>query len=115
MKSLILCLALLACGSSARQKTLSATLASVDIAAMAIEKYDASHQQAIVSTAATRQIADSELAAYYAERAKVVKALTVAYQTIAAAAVADSDPTVAGAVKAAADLAAALHTLGVEP
>ncbi len=82
----VIALALVACGGNARTRTLRTALASADAAVIGFESWDRDHQLDIVDRAETREAAEASLAAYRAEREKVVLAFEAAYRAIAAAA-----------------------------
>lgn len=105
-------LAIAACGSSAREKTLHATLVSLDATSAAFVSWDASKQDAIVAAATSEADGIAKLTAYKASRAKLVGYLEAAYRTLAAAAVLDgSADGLSKAVSAAAQVAAAWDAL----
>lgn len=78
-----------ACGGSftdKAQKTLATSLEATNAARDSFLAWDKDHQQAIVEKASTREAGEAQLAAYRQTRRAVVKAFTVAYTAIAAAA-----------------------------
>ena len=118
MKAALLCLALIACGASARENTLKVALVTADAARAAFMSYDAHHQLDIVdadkASGKTLDRAQADLAAYRKARVPVVEALETSYRALAAAAVLEDDPKNLDNLKAALGiLADALHALGV--
>jgi hypothetical protein len=103
------------CGASARQTTLEATLTALDGASAAFVSYDKAHQEPIVSNAPDKATATTQIAAYRVEQAKILTALTVAYQALAKAWSLNDSPSLSSAIAAAAALAALLHTKGIVP
>lgn len=101
------------CGASARQKTISTTLAVTNAAADAFVKFDDEHQQAIVKLAGTREEGEKRLLEWRADQLTASRLFAVAYKAIATAATADDDPSQAKMIEAAADLAGELKRLGV--
>lgn len=80
---------LAACSGSFAERanrTLTTSLAVTNAARDQFLAWDAAHQQEIVATSATREEAESRLAAYRTKRVAVVKAFTYAYVTIGTAA-----------------------------
>ncbi len=115
MRALLVVLALVACGASAREKTIAATLSATDTASAAFVKYDAAHQASLVTAAKDPAGGHAALEAWRINQLEVERYLAATYQTIAAAAVATTDPNYNAMVQAALLLSQALHTLGVAP
>lgn len=115
MKAVIFVLALVACSSNQRASTITTTLNAVNAAEAGFVAFDGKHQLDIVSASTSHDDAVAKLADYRAKRELVVVALTGAYDALKVAAEVNDDPSVAGAVAAAALLAADLKTLGVTP
>ncbi len=87
----LIVVALAACGGRAQfvkstTSALATALAATNATSNAFVSWDKSHQAAIVANATTKQEAQDNLASYRNKRRAVVRALTVAYSTIAAAA-----------------------------
>lgn len=86
-----LCLILAAaCGGSITERTgqaLGTALGATNAAADQFTAWDKQHQLDIVDRAKTREEAESGLADYRGKRKKIVQAFTVAYSSIASAAV----------------------------
>ena len=93
-----------ACGSSAREKALSTTLASLNAARDGFVAWDKEHQESIVQETydegGTRADAVRKLADYRRKAARIDQAFVLAYSALAAAAL---DLSVAGLISAAAD------------
>ena len=75
------------CGPSAREKALSVTLASLNGAREGFVSYDALAQERIVDQAQTFDEGQTALTKHRAKREPVVAAFTVAYATLALAAI----------------------------
>lgn len=104
-----------ACGASAREKTIKTTYVAVNAAATGFVAFDKKHQLDVVAQAKDRATAEAELAAWRAKQADVERAVSAAFRAIAAAAIANDDPSVAGMLQAATVLSGLLHDLGVTP
>lgn len=77
------------CGGSftdTANKTLSTSLAATNAARDQFISWDKAHQMELVDAAATKEEAEAALAAYRAKRVKVIRAFTIAYTSIGAAA-----------------------------
>lgn len=109
----VLALALVACGASARQRTIATALATTNVAAATFEKFDGIHQGAIIAKATTLDEGKAALASYRLEQVKVETLLAGAYRAIATAATLEDDHSLAGIVSAAKLLQDELHALGV--
>ena len=88
----VVVLALLAVGcggasfTSTAHKALNTSLASTNAARDQFLAWDKAHQMEIVDVADTKEAAQAGLAAYRAKRLPVIKAFTIAYTSIGAAA-----------------------------
>jgi len=111
----LLSITALACGASARMKTLEATVISVDTARDGFLSWNKSHEQAIVASAQNREQALSNVAAYYEARGPVVEGFQLAYRAIALAATKSDDTSLKTALEAAKDLLARLQALTKGP
>lgn len=101
------------CGASARERTLNATLVTVNAARDGFIEHDRVTQLALVDAAPTREAAVAELAAYRKKREPVVEAFTAAYRALAIAAVLEDDPkSLSNLVLVAQQLAAILESFG---
>jgi hypothetical protein len=110
----------LGCGASARQKTLFATLATLDGAETGLVAFDQKYQDGIVAacrndSSCTEAIGHTRLVDYRAKRDVAVKAITAAYVVLGQAFSLDNDPSLKAALAAAAVVATQLSTLGVTP
>jgi hypothetical protein len=102
-----------ACGASQREVAIRTTYTAIVATDAGFRAWDAEHVKAIAhdpkSTTADEAIA--ALQAYQGERKKILDAFDVAYRLLAAAAIVEDDPkSLASALKAWDDLAAAIHT-----
>jgi len=104
-----------ACGPSSREKTISATLTATNAAAAGFVAFDAKHQHYLVAAAPDRAHGEAELAAWRAHQLELEHYIEAAYRAIAAAALADDDPSVVSMLAAAAQLTEAMKALGVSP
>lgn len=98
---LVLALALAACGPSAQQRALRATLTTVNATRDAFIVWDRGYQSMIVRNARELEQAKRELAAYRAGREHVVLAFEAVYKALAVAALDPSEVPVTKAVEAA--------------
>jgi hypothetical protein len=114
VKSALLCLALVACGASARQKTITTTVQALDVAEVAFLHFDGQHQLDLVNAATTQADATAKLASYRKDRDEVAKALIAAYRLAAVAATVDNDTSVSSLMQAAAIVAQEIAALGVK-
>jgi hypothetical protein len=95
------------CGcQSAREKTLSATLATLNGAAKAYELYGLQHQETLVDQATSKEDATAKVASFRAHLEPVTKAFSLAYAGLALASL---TPTTAN-LAAAADLLGKVFT-----
>jgi hypothetical protein len=101
------------CGASARQKTLLATLATVDGAEVGLVAFDRKYQDGIVAVATSEADGHAKLVAYRAQRDEVTKAITTAYVVLGQAFNLDTDASMAAALAAATIVAAQLKELGL--
>jgi hypothetical protein len=99
------------CGASSRERTLRTTYSSLTVAQAAFTAWDLEHQRALVRAATSEADGLAALTKYKADREPVMTAFEVAYRTVAAAGALDDDPSLAGALKAWKQLAAALSAL----
>jgi hypothetical protein len=112
---LALCIVLVGCGATQRQKTITATLAAVDAARDGFVEYDRLHQQGIVNDADSADAARSKLDAYRRKREPLVQAFTTAYRALAIAAALDDDPkSLATMLFVARQLCRALEDFGAD-
>jgi hypothetical protein len=88
----VIAVSALGCGASARQKTLATTLVALDGASSTLVAYDQQHQAAIVAGATSLEDGKAKLAAWRADRTKIVDALAAAYRALALAATLNDDP-----------------------
>lgn len=102
---LLVVLALVACGASARQRTISATLLGVDAAKAAFVAADATHQLQLVAGATSHDDGAAKLASYRDRRVKLVIAFEAAYRALAIAAILNDDPKSLANLVAAAKVA----------
>ncbi|HEY1554779.1 MAG TPA: hypothetical protein VGF94_08095 [Kofleriaceae bacterium] len=111
---LLVCLVGLgACAASSRTTALQGSLTTANAARAAFVAFDAHHQQDLVAQAKDKPSLDTAVATWRTQREPVEKDLTAAYQAIAAAAISDTDPSLAAAVAALVELQQALKTIGV--
>ena len=112
---LIVLVALAACGASAREKVIHATLVSVNSAREGFTQFDRQKQQSIVEAATSLDDGRTRLADYRKKREPVVDAFTTVYRAIAIAAVVSDDPTsLSMLLDVAKRLADALAALGCD-
>lgn len=104
---------LAACGASAREKTIRATLTATDSARAAFIAYDSAQQDAIVAKAPDEATGKAQLAAYRAKRQELEHLFAATYQAIATAAVVNDDHSLSGLIQAALLLSQALKDVGV--
>jgi hypothetical protein len=83
--------ALLACGASAREKTLRASFVAVNAARDGFFAYDEQHQRTLLEAATDAPSWKATIADYRSRREKVVELFAGAYSTIAAATLLDKD------------------------
>lgn len=88
---ILLALCLLACGASARQRTISTALVSVNAARDAWEVWGARHRAAIIEGATSLADGTAKLAEYRERRDKVSSLFIGAYRAIGAAAALNDD------------------------
>ena len=101
-----------ACGPSSREKTIQTTLTATNAASAAFVEYDKLHQADIVTRAANRSDGEAQLGAWRTTQREVLVLFSDAYRTIAAAAVANDDPSLAAMASAAGALTKTLHDIG---
>lgn len=102
-----------ACSASQRTQTLDGVYTATLAAGSAFAAYDGAHQQSIVATGSDKPTVDAQLAAWRAEQVKILELFVACYQAVDAANKANTDASVAGAVSAAAALAAELKADGI--
>lgn len=107
---LLLCLALVACGASQRERTIKGALVAVNAARDGFLAFDAEKQAAIVASAPSLEAGHQALADYRTARAKVETAFVAAYRAISLAATLKDEP-LAHLSSAAEQLRTALHDL----
>ncbi len=102
MKSLLIIalLGLVACGGNAKRQTISTTYATVNVAWDAFVVYDDVRQAAIVADATSLEQGQAELAAWLADRARMVEVFRAVVDTIAVAAMDASDHNIASMLAA---------------
>lgn len=100
-----------ACTHASRTDTLHASLTSVNAARDGFVAWDQKHQQALLEHATSREDAQRALTDYRATQTKIAEWFAVVYQSIAAAAVQNDDPSLAAAVHAATDIVAKIAQL----
>jgi len=100
-----------ACGGY--QSELKVSLATVDGAAAAFEKFDKPHQEQILAKATSADELKTNLDAYRKKQQAVLDGLILAYRAIATAETSPSDITVSTASADVAALLALLKDLGV--
>ena len=100
-------------GCTSYQSELKVSLATVDGAAAAFEKYDKPHQEQLVKQSTTADELKTSLADYRKKQQAVLDGLILAYRAIATAETSPSDITVATAQADVAALLAVLQDLGV--
>lgn len=102
-----------ACGASAREKTVRASLVTTDAARVTFVAYDEHHQHAIVTEAKDEAGGKAALLEWRGKREHAVSTFEVTYRAIAAAAILADDHSLAGLLQAGKLLADELHALGV--
>lgn len=113
MKIALLLLALVACGASARQRTVNATFAATNAASSAFATFDRDEQLNIVRAAPDKTTSHASLEAWRARQVEIEQLFAGAYRGIAAAAIADDSPSFQSMVGAALLLSQSLRDLGV--
>lgn len=107
----LLLLALVACGASARERTITAAFATTNASRDAFVAFDASHQHQLVERATSLDDGKALLSDYRAKRAVVVDLFAATYRAIAAAAIVADGRSMSALLAAAAQLAAAFDDL----
>lgn len=118
MKKIILllcCSVLIACGASAREKTIRTTFDATNIAADHLLTFSDAQEAQINATATSLEDRNAKTAAWRAKVDKAELALTAVYRAIATAALLNDDRSVATLIQVALILNAELHDLGVKP
>jgi hypothetical protein len=112
---LVLALAVAACGASARDQAIHATLVSVNAARDGFSEWDRRKQQSIVEAATSLDDGKAKLVDYRRKREPVVDGFVATYRAIAIAAVVSDDPTsLATLLEVARRLSEALVGLGCD-
>ena len=112
--ALTLAFILMACGANARQRTITVTFAATNAAAEKLVEFSDAHERAIVNISATREQAESELAAFRKKVDHAEKTFAAVYRMLAAAAIVDDDRSLSALVQVAALLWTELKELGVK-
>ncbi len=107
---LVLIASCLACGATAREKTLKAAFIATQSAQAGFEAWDAQHQLDVANAATSVADGVEKLGAYRESRAAVVLAFESAYRALAAAAIL-KEGGLAGVAAAAEQLELALKTV----
>ncbi len=108
---LTLVLGFAACGATAREKTIKATLITANVARDEFASWDLKHQHALVETSSSKDDATEKVAHYRKDQDRVVLGFTALYRLIATAAILEDDPKSLANLLAAADQ---LYTLITE-
>ena len=95
-----LALALIACGTSQREKTLRASFVTVNAARDGFVKWEAQAQARIASEATTFDAGRVALEKYRADRTKVLEGFELAYRAISAALLLEDDRSLQSAIAA---------------
>jgi hypothetical protein len=103
-----------ACGASHRDRTIKATLASVNAVRDDFIAIDGRAQLAIVEAASTREEGAARLAIYREKRDIIVQGFVVVYKAIATAATTSGEPSVSAMLDAAKKLQAATEAVRKE-
>jgi hypothetical protein len=103
----------MACGASAREKTISATFAATHVAAVGFDAYADKHEGEIIQSASSADDGRSKLVAWRAKVDKVEKDIDAIYTLVQVAALLKDDQTVATLIQAALVFQAELKDLGV--
>lgn len=74
------------CGASARQREINTTLVSLNAASQAFQLYDATHEQAIASTAPDRETGERQLSEWRQKRSIIESVFVAGYRAVAVAA-----------------------------
>lgn len=109
----LLLLFLLACGASARERTVATALTTTNAARDSFVAFDAAYQQKIVATATSLEDGRAKLDAYRAKRDPLIQAFATVYRLVATAALSTDGVSVADMLHAIKLLQAALKELGV--
>jgi acyl-CoA synthetase (AMP-forming)/AMP-acid ligase II len=100
-----------ACTGNQRQKTLRATVISVNAARDGFVEYDRQHQLALVEKAATREEGEKSLAAYRLKRTPVVAGFEATYIALTIALTQTDDPSLRAALEASSAMIAAIKSI----
>jgi len=102
------------CGASTRHKVLAGTFASLDVASAELVKIDGEQETALATKATSEAAGTAALGVWWSKVDTVEKALAEGYRAVAAAALADDDRSLAGALQAATIVKQALTAIGVK-
>jgi len=112
--TILIALCLLACGASARERTVATALTATNASRDAFVAWDSAHQAALVAKATSLDDGRHLLEAYRRQRDPIVQGFAAVYRLIATAAIVSNDPAAVPALlQATAMLQAALKELGV--
>lgn len=103
------------CTANARMTTIRTTIATVTAAESSWHAFDDSYQRELVAKATDKATLDAELTAYRAKQAAIDRDFAAAYKALAAAAIATDQPSLDGALAAAALVTQAIADVGVRP
>lgn len=106
---------LVACGASARERTMSTTFTTANVATAAFFAYESHHETDIVTKGPDRATVDKNLAEWKTKRVEVQKAIAAVYNAIDLAQKANDDASLAAMVAQALTLTKSLQDLGVLP
>lgn len=112
--TLVLAFVVMACGASARQKTLTATYVATNVAAIKLVKFADERESKIVAEARNYELGKAELDEFRAKVDRVTDAIAAVYRTIAAAAVLNDKASLDNMVQAGLLMKGALAELGVK-
>jgi hypothetical protein len=109
--TLLLMLCLVACGASARERTLAAALTTTNASRDAFVAFDLEFQRSIVANAKDLESGRRALDDYRKKRESLVQGFALVYQLIATAALASDQPSIAEMLRALQQLKRALDAL----
>lgn len=110
---MLLAVALLACGPSARETTIKTTFVALNASRDGFVTYDAMRQGDIVGTAKDETTGKAALVDYREKRAYVLSLFEASYHALAAAVLANDKVTLVNMLNAVGELRKALIALGV--
>lgn len=91
--ALMLAMTVVACGASAREKTISATFATTNVLRDGFSKWDLEHQQALLANAIkVKEDPKVSITEYRTKRAPVLQGFEDLYRAIATALIVANDP-----------------------